>query len=91
MLSTQRPSELSLAVLSQCRTWVVFRFTSENDLKAVASATEWLNKNEVRTKRHNAILFGASVVLPSRIISLEAKPLPRSHDLNFLQWNERKI
>lgn len=90
-LSTQRPSELSSTVLSQCGTWIVFRLASENDLKAVASATEWLDRNEVRSisglPRRNAILFGASVALPSRIVSHVADPLPRSHDPDFAKWN----
>ena len=62
-----------------------------NDLKAVASATEWLDRNEIRSisglPRRNAILFGASVSLPSRIVSHIADPLPRSHDPDFSKWN----
>jgi uncharacterized protein len=90
-LSTQRPSELSSTVLSQCATWVVFKLASELDLKSVASATEWLDKNELKQitglPRRNALLFGSCVSIPARIISPTANPLPRSHDPDFTRWN----
>ena len=46
-VSTQRPAEVSPTVLAQCGTWVVFRLTSEHDLRAVGAAGEWLDRQEL--------------------------------------------
>lgn len=89
-LSTQRPSEVSSTVLSQCNTWVTFRLASEHDLSAVQSACEWVDKSEVRRiaglARQNAIVFGGSVSMPTFIRAPEAKPRPRSDDAPFDDW-----
>lgn len=67
-LSTQRPSEISPTVLSQCNNWVTFRLTSEKDLNAVQTASEWADRREVRRiaglARQTAIVFGAASLCP---------------------------
>ena len=89
-LSTQRPSEVSPTVLSQCGTWVTFKLTGEADLRSVSSATEWADKQEISRisglARRQAIIFGSGVSLPTRIIAHEAKPTPMSSDPNFSKW-----
>jgi hypothetical protein len=90
-LSTQRPSEVSPTVLAQCGTWAVFRLSSEQDLKAVAAAGEWLDRQEVARiaglPRQQALIFGAGVALPTRIRAPTAKPTPRSQDPDFKRWD----
>jgi len=90
-VSTQRPSELSPTVLSQCGTWIVFRLTSENDLKKVASAGEWVERLELNRiaglPKQQAIVFGVGVPVPVRIITPDANPIPRSEDPDFTEWN----
>lgn len=89
-ISTQRPAEVSPTVLSQCGTWVVFRLTSENDLRAVSSAGEWVDKQELARiaglPRQQALVFGSSVALPVRIEAPIARPVPRSADPDFDRW-----
>lgn len=55
-------------VLSQCNTWVSFRLSSEKDLSAIQSASEWADKREVRRiaglARQNALAFGAAYKWP---------------------------
>lgn len=89
-ISTQRPAEVSPTVLSQCGTWVVFRLTAESDLKAVASAGEWVDRHELGRiaglPRQQALVFGSSVAIPVRIRAPEATPLPRSADPDFGSW-----
>lgn len=89
-LSTQRPSELSTTVLAQCGTWVVFRLSSDQDLKYVAAAADWVDRQELNRiaglPRRQAIVFGAGVSLPTRIIASEAIPCPKSDDGKFHQW-----
>jgi len=91
-ISTQRPSEVSPTVLAQCNNWVTFRLTSEKDLAAVQSASEWADRREVRRisglARRNAIAFGGSLLVPALIRTPTADPLPKSDDAPFDSWNE---
>lgn len=89
-LSTQRPSEVSPTVLSQCNTWVSFRLTSEQDLRVVSSACEWADKREVSRiaglPRQHALLMGGAVTLPTCIKAMTADPTPKSEDGAFAGW-----
>lgn len=89
-LSTQRPSEVSPTVLSQCNTWVSFRLTSEQDLRVVSSACEWADKREVSRiaglPRQHALLMGGAVTLPTCIKAMTADPTPKSEDGAFDGW-----
>lgn len=90
-LSTQRPSEISPTVLSQCNNWVTFRLTSEKDIAAVQSACEWADRREVRRiaglARRTAVVFGGSISMPTMLRAPEAVPLPRSQDGAFNSWS----
>ncbi|KWH57163.1 anti-phage-associated helicase HerA [Burkholderia cepacia] len=89
-LSTQRPSEISPTVLSQCNNWVSFRLTSERDLGAIQAASEWADRREVRRiaglPRQTAIIFGGSVAMPTMVRAPNASPKPRSDDAAFGAW-----
>lgn len=94
LVSTQRPSELSTTVLSQCGTWAVFRLTNERDQSTVKSASEWGNGYIVKQipglPRGQAILFGAAVSTPCRVdvITPEKDKRPNSYDSNFIKaWS----
>jgi hypothetical protein len=89
-ISTQRPSEVSPTVLGQCGTWVVFRLTGEQDLRAIGTASEWFDRGDLSRigglQRQHALVIGSSVAIPTRIIAPEAKPRPRSDDPAFNLW-----
>jgi DNA helicase HerA-like ATPase len=89
-ISTQRPSEVSPTVLSQCGTWACFRLTTEADLNAVANATEWAERRDIRRiaglAKRNAVLFGSGVAMPTLLESRTAAPPPLSADPNFDSW-----
>ena len=89
-LSTQRPSEISPTVLSQCNTWVSFRLTSEKDINAIQAASEWADRREVKRiaglARQHAIAFGGSLQMSALIRAATANPLPRSEDGRFNAW-----
>jgi hypothetical protein len=91
-LSTQRPSEISPTVLSQCNNWVSFRLTSEKDLAAIQSASEWADRREIRRiaglPRQTAIVFGGSISMPTLLRAPNASPKPRSSDGEFGAWAE---
>lgn len=93
-LSTQRPSEISPTVLSQCNNWVSFRLTSEKDLAAIQSASEWADRREIRRiaglPRQTAIVFGGSIAMPTMIRAADACPTPHSGDADFSGWVTQK-
>lgn len=93
-LSTQRPSEVSPTVLAQCGTWIAFRLSGEADLRALASASEWIDKHELSgvagLPRQQALVFGASIAMPARILAATADPVPKSHDPDFAAWLQPK-
>ncbi|HBO3958486.1 ATP-binding protein [Pseudomonas aeruginosa] len=93
-LSTQRPSEISPTVLSQCNNWISFRLTSEKDLAAIQSASEWADRREIRRiaglPRQTAIVFGGSIAMPTLIRAADASPTPHSGDADFSGWATRR-
>lgn len=93
-LSTQRPSEVSPTVLSQCNTWISFRLTSEQDLRVISSACEWADKREVSRiaglPRQHALVMGGTVALPTCIKSKSAEPRPKSEDGKFDSWKNHE-
>ena len=94
-VSTQRPAEISPTVLAQCGSWAVFRLTSEQDLRAVGAAGEWLDRQELDRiaglPRQQAVIFGSSVAMPVRVIAPEAFPVPKSTDPDFSLWVNPKL
>lgn len=93
-LSTQRPSEISSTVLTQCNNWVCFRLASDKDISAVQSASEWADSRETRRiaglPRQTAIAFGGSLRMPALLRAPTANPLPRSEDADFDSWNSNE-
>lgn len=91
-LGTQRPAEISPTVLAQCGTWAVFRLTAEQDLRAVANAGEWFDRQELDRiaglPRQQAVIFGDSVHIPVRVIAPVADPVPESEDPQFDAWGD---
>jgi DNA helicase HerA-like ATPase len=93
MVSTQRPSELSPSVLSQCGTWCVMRLTNESDLRTLQSATDSSEKisfSRVSSlMRGYAYVFGGSIRVPQIIKTKLASPQPDSQDAAFsAAWTE---
>lgn len=93
MVSTQRPSELSPSVLSQCGTWCVMRLTNESDLRTLQSATDSSEKiafaRVSSLMRGYAYVFGGSIRVPQIIKTKLASPQPDSHDAAFsAAWAE---
>lgn len=93
-LSTQRPSEVSSTVLSQCNNWVVFKLNSEQDQRVVANSCEWADARDVRRisglPRQHAMLLGGSFAMPTVVKAPTADPTPESHDGAFDAWNDAR-
>ena len=93
MIVSQRPSEISSTVFSQCNNFVVMRLNNPEDQayvkrllpEAVASYGDALSSLEKR----EALFVGDAVSTPVIGKVLETNPLPKSDDINFYsEWKE---
>lgn len=94
-LISQRPSDLSEAVLSQCGSLFVLRLTTERDQHFIKSAVpDWAHgvvSGISALRNRECIVFGEAVPMPVRVAIdfLEESRRPSSSDPNFTaSWNE---
>ena len=84
ILASQRPSELSRTVLSQCANFIVHRIQNPDDLEYIKKMTPFISKNVLERlpslPKQNALIFGNSVTLPTTFQVRDACPLPKSSD-----------
>jgi len=90
LVSSQRPSELSKTVLSQCSNFIVHRIQNPEDLSHIRQITphisETILKRMPSIPTQHALIFGHSVNLPTTFKVHEANPLPKS-DNNRISEN----
>jgi hypothetical protein len=93
-LISQRPSDLSESVLSQCGTLLVLRLTTERDQNFIKSAVpDWAHgvvSSISSLRNRECIVFGEAVPIPVRvgIEFLEESRRPSSSDPEFTSaWN----
>ena len=83
-LASQRPSELSKTVLSQCSNFLVHRIQNPDDLSQIRQMTPFISDSVLKRlpslPRQHALVFGTSVNLPTTFKVREASPRPRSDD-----------
>lgn len=94
-LISQRPSDLSEAVLSQCGSLFVLRLTTERDQDFIKSAVpDWAQgvvSGISSLRNRECIVFGEAVPMPVRVAIdfLEESRRPSSSDPNFTaSWRE---
>lgn len=84
LVASQRPSELSKTVLSQCSNFVVHRIQNPEDLSNIRQMTPFISdavlKRLPSLPKQHALVFGTSVNLPTTFRVRDAKPLPASDD-----------
>ena len=87
MVASQRPSELSRTVLSQCANFIIHRIQNPDDLSHIRQMTPFISKNVLERlpslPKQNALIFGNAVTLPTTFKVREASPLPKSDDANI--------
>ncbi|AFQ17343.1 MULTISPECIES: ATP-binding protein [Bacillus cereus group] len=93
MIVSQRPSEISPTVFSQCNNFVIMRLTNPDDQTYVKrllpdSFTGYTDSlSTLETKE--ALLIGDSVSTPCIVKINDANPLPKSEDIQFLEeWRK---
>lgn len=82
MISSQRPSELSETVLSQCGNYIVHRIQNEIDLKYVYSVLPYFSEDFANKIKQSvpgeALIFGTCVPMPLQVKVPRANPDPDS-------------
>ncbi|URI07050.1 DUF87 domain-containing protein [Aquincola tertiaricarbonis] len=84
MVASQRPSELSKTVLSQCSNYIVHRIQNPDDLQHIRQMTPFVSDSVMKRlpslPKQHALIFGNSVNLPTTFKVRDVKPKPKSDD-----------
>ncbi len=90
VVASQRPSELSKTVLSQCSSFIVHRLQNPEDLRyfkeIVPGIYEPLLRQLPALAPQTALVLGECVRAPALVRIREARPVPRSRDPKFYKY-----
>jgi len=102
VVASQRPSELSKTVLSQCSNFIVHRIQNPDDLAQIRRMTPFISETVLRRlpslPKQHALIFGSAVNIPMTFRVRDAEPTPNSDDTQVrdlwyvprnpgLEWN----
>lgn len=77
-ISSQRPSELSKTVVSQCSNFIVHRVQNPDDLQYISKMVPYINRNIIERLTYlqtgNALVFGSAINLPTLTKFAQANP-----------------
>jgi len=90
VVASQRPSELSKTVLSQCNSFIVHRLQNPEDLRYFKEIVPeiygpLLNQLPALAPQ-TALVLGECVRAPALVRIREARPIPRSRDPKFYKY-----
>lgn len=84
IVASQRPSELSKTVLSQCNNFIVHRIQNPDDLSQIRQMTPFISETVLKRlpslPKQHALIFGNSVNIPTTFRVRDADPTPYSND-----------
>ena len=84
LVASQRPSELSKTVLSQCTNFISHRIQNPDDLTHMRQMTPFISANLLQRlpslPKQHALIFGNAVNIPSLFKVRNANPIPKSDD-----------
>ncbi|MCM2972197.1 ATP-binding protein [Larsenimonas suaedae] len=82
IVSSQRPSELSETVLSQCGNYIIHRIQNDIDMKYIYSVLPFFSGDFVNKIKQSvpgeALIFGNCVPMPLHVAIKQARPEPNS-------------
>ena len=82
LVSTQRPSEVSNTIISQCNSLIVHKITNNRDLEFIRNTIEYDDKNQIdlltSLKPQQALVLGEAFTFSSLVRIEDADPLPIS-------------
>ena len=86
-LSSQRPSELSKTVVSQCSNFIIHRIQNPDDIHYISRMVPYINQSIIDRitylRRGNALVFGTAINLPTITMFEMANPTPNSENPNI--------
>lgn len=87
MISSQRPSELSETVLSQCSNFIIHRIQNEIDMRYIYSILPFFSEDFVNKIKQSipgeALVFGNCVAMPLHLRIKKAYPEPNSENCHI--------
>ena len=94
-VSSQRPSELSKTVVSQCSNFIIHRIQNPDDLIYLNKMVPYINQAIIDRLTFlptgNALVFGTAINLPTMTSFEEANPTPDSHNAKISElWYRPK-
>lgn len=94
-VASQRPSELSKTILSQCSNYVIHRIQNPDDLSHIRQMTPFISDTVLKRlpslPKQHALIFGNSVNMPTTFKVRDAVPRPKSDDAEICKlWFHRE-
>jgi uncharacterized protein len=84
IVASQRPSELSKTVLSQCNNYIIHRIQNPDDLAQIRQMTPFISDTVLKRlpslPKQHALIFGNAVNIPTTFKVRDATPPPNSND-----------
>ena len=84
IVASQRPSELSKTVLSQCNNFIIHRIQNPDDLSQIKQMTPFISETVLKRlpslPKQHALIFGSAVEIPTTFRVRDADPKPNSDD-----------
>jgi len=95
IVASQRPSELSKTVLSQCSNYVIHRIQNPDDLSHIRQMTPFISDTVLKRlpslPKQHALIFGNAVNMPTTFKVRDADPRPKSDDAEISRlWYHRE-
>lgn len=88
-ISSQRPSELSKTVVSQCNNFVIHKIQNPDDIQYISRMVPYMNQGMVDRitylRRGYALVFGTAINLPTLTAFEKATPSPNSGNSNIVE------
>jgi hypothetical protein len=93
LLASQRPSEISETIFSQCNNFIAMRLTNPVDQgyvkKLLPDSLGSLVEQMTSLKQGDALIVGESIILPSIVAIDRCNPQPSSNDIPYWElWKE---
>ena len=94
LLASQRPSEISETIFSQCNNFIAMRLTNPVDQsyvkKLLPDSLGSLVDKMTSLKQGDALLVGESIILPSIVTIDRCDPQPSSNDIPYWElWKTK--
>ncbi len=88
-ISSQRPSELSKTVVSQCSNFIIHKIQNPDDINYISRMVPYVNQGIVDRITYlrcgHALVFGTAINLPTLTAFEKASPSPNSGNSNIVE------